>query len=185
MVGLRQPILRKPKRVFSLHLRIGEILKKPHSPNYTENKLLAIGNQELIWNLMYSQYGSWQPWLEARKAELINTWGLDADFADKVAVLLAYLMDYGLNPRISRGWSDPAHQKALQARWDSGDRAGLRVRPATTSKHTTTGFLNSRAASAIDVPCSDDSRAAKIAAALGIGAGITFHDSDPGHFFKI
>jgi hypothetical protein len=133
---------------------------------------------------MYSKYGSWAPWLEARKAELISTWGLDSDFADKVAILLAYLQSEGLAPHIARGWSDPKHQKELRDRWDRGDRAGLRVRPAADSKHTVTGFLGKRASRAIDIPSANDRRAAEIAKALGIGTGITFQDSDPGHYFS-
>lgn len=134
---------------------------------------------------MYSKYGIWASWLEERKNELIEQWGLDSDFADRVAVLLAYLVDRGLNPRISRGWSNPDHQKQLQKQWDSGNRAGLRVRPATNSKHTATGWLGKPAAQAIDIPCNDDRMAGVIAKALGIGAGISFTDSDPGHFYKI
>lgn len=134
---------------------------------------------------VYSQYGTWAPWLEDRKKELISTWGLDSDFAEKVAVLLAYGVSEGHAPRIARGWSDPTHQAELRARWDRGDRQGLRVRPAADSKHTVTGFLGSKKALAIDIPTGNDRRMAEIAKALGIGAGITFHDSDPGHFFKL
>jgi hypothetical protein len=132
---------------------------------------------------VFSQYGTWAGWITDRYEELKSDWGLDSDFAEKVAVLLAYAQDERLAPRISRGWSDPKHQDELRARWDRGDRAGLRVRPAANSKHTVTGFLGSKKAQAIDVPTSNDRRMAEIARALGIGAGADFHDSDPGHYF--
>lgn len=132
---------------------------------------------------MYSQYGKWAPWLTNTRQILISQWGLDNDFAEKMAIVLAYAQDEGLQPRISRGWSDPKHQEELRAKWDRGDRQGLRVRPAANSKHTNTGFLGSKKALAIDVPSKNDRRMAEIARALGVGAGADFHDSDPGHYF--
>lgn len=134
---------------------------------------------------VYAQYGTWSKWLEQARQILIDQWGLDNDFADRVAILLAYGTSEGLVPSISRGWSDPKHQAELRARWDRGDRQGLRVRPAANSKHTVTGFLGSKKAQAIDIPTRNDSRMAQIAKALGIGSGLDFHDSDPGHFFKV
>lgn len=133
---------------------------------------------------MYSQYGNWANWLTQARQILIDQWGLDNDFADTVAILLAYAQSEGLQPRIARGWSDPKHQAELRARWDRGDRQGLRVRPAANSKHTVTGFLGAKKAQAIDIPTRNDARMAQIARALGIGAGADFHDSDPGHYFK-
>lgn len=134
---------------------------------------------------MYSQYGNWADWLTQTRQNLIDQWGLDNDFADRMALVLAYAMAEGLAPRITRGWSDPKHQAELRARWDRGDRAGLRVRPAADSKHTVTGFLGKKSAHAIDAPSRNDRRMAEIAKALGVGAGLDFHDSDPGHFFKV
>lgn len=134
---------------------------------------------------MFSQYGNWADWLTQTHQILSSQWGLDNTFAERVAVLLAYATSEGLQPRISRGWSDPKHQAELRARWDRGDRQGLRVRPAANSKHTVTGFLGSKQAQAIDIPSRNDARMAQIAKALGIGAGLDFHDSDPGHFFQI
>lgn len=140
---------------------------------------------EMYNSVVYSQYGAWAPWLEQVRDYLKETWGLDSDFAERFALVLAYATAEGLQPRITRGWSDPTHQQELQARWDRGDRAGLRVRPAANSKHTATGFLGRRAALAIDVPCRNDARLAQIARALGVGAGADFKDSDPGHYFKV
>lgn len=91
----------------------------------------------------------------------------------------------GLNPRVSSIFRDPARQKALQEQWDSGNRAGLRARPASNSKHTRTGFLGGPASTAMDMPTDNDAAAAKIAAGLGIGHGLAFADPDPGHYFSL
>lgn len=145
---------------------------------------LSVRGDQKVYTLgVFSQYGNWAGWISDRYEELKSQWGLDSDFAEKMAVVLAYAQDAGLAPRITRGWSDPKHQEELRARWDRGDRAGLRVRPAANSKHTNTGFLGRRNALAIDVPSNNDTRMAAIARALGVGAGLDFHDSDPGHYF--
>lgn len=111
--------------------------------------------------------------------------GLTPAFSLQAARLYVALWGAGLSPRIARGWSDPSHQRELQARWDRGDRAGLRVRPATNSKHALTDWLGAPAAQAIDMPTIDDGRAAVIARDLRIGAGLSFSDPDPGHYYAI
>lgn len=98
---------------------------------------------------------------------------------------MAYLTAGGLGPRVTSGWRDPDHQRALQARWDAGDRAGLRARPASDSLHTKTDWIGDPAARAVDIATSDDTRAAQIASALGIGAGLYFTHPDPGHFYDL
>lgn len=108
--------------------------------------------------------------------------GLSGAFALQAARLFIAFWGAGLNPRIASGFRDPAHQRALQARWDAGDRAGLRARPATTSKHMTMN-MGRPAATAIDMPCSDDKKGAAIAGNMGVGAGWNFADRDPGHYF--
>lgn len=125
-------------------------------------------------------------WLKSAEKYLVDQWGVDSTVAGKFALLLAYFFQYGLNPRITSGFRDPAKQKALQAAWDRGDRQGLRARPADNSDHSATrsGFLGAKAASrAIDITTSNDARAAAIARALGIGAGADFKSPDPGHYF--
>jgi len=143
---------------------------------------LFSGNGAKIEDVLSPEF---EKWAQAATAYFSQGAGLDPKFALQAARLYIALWAAGLNPRISRGWSDPAHQKALQARWDAGDRAGLRVRPATTSKHTVTTFSGARAATAIDMPCSNDEKAAAIAGNLKIGAGWTFKDRDPGHYYLI
>lgn len=125
-----------------------------------------------------------EAWAKSAATYFAKTMGLEGSFALDAARLYIALWGAGLNPRISRGWSDPAHQKALQEAWDRGERAGLRVRPASNSQHTLTTFFGSPASKAIDMPSSNDAAAAKIAANLGIGAGATFTTPDPGHYFK-
>lgn len=133
---------------------------------------------------MYSQYGQWAPWMEQVAAYLISQFGLDKTFAGRVAIMLAYATAEGLAPRITSGFRDPSHQEALQKQWDAGNRAGLRVRPATDSKHSHKAFFGP-AALAIDIPTSNDRRMAQIAAAIGLGAGASFHTPDPGHYYEV
>lgn len=133
---------------------------------------------------MFSQYGAWAPWMEQATAYLVDTFKLDKTFAGKVAIALAYATAEGLAPRITSGWRDPAKQEAMQKRWDAGDRAGLRVRPATDSKHSHKSFF-SPAALAVDIPTNNDRRMAQIATAVGLGAGASFHTPDPGHYYEL
>jgi hypothetical protein len=121
-------------------------------------------------------------WLKNVENILVDSYGLARDFAGDASRLLAYLFQYGLNPRITRGWSSPEHQKELQARWDRGDRAGLRVRPASSSEHTAESW-GQPAARAIDIVTDNDVTAAQIARALKIGTGMDFKTPDAGHFF--
>jgi|GEM_PF-5260762 len=128
---------------------------------------------------------AYENWAKSAAGYFQKALGLSSSFALPVARLYIGLWAAGLNPRISRGWSDPAHQAELRARWDRGDRAGLRVRPAEKSQHTTTTFLGAPAATAVDMPCNDDKAAAKIAQQLGVGAGLTFSTPDPGHYYLL
>lgn len=111
-------------------------------------------------------------------------WGLAAPFAVKLALLYAVLHMAGLNPRITSGFRDPAKQRAMRAAWDRGDRQGLIVRPADPdgSRHCRTALGGSPAATAVDLQCSNNQLAAKIAVALGLRAGEYFSTPDPGHF---
>ncbi len=125
-------------------------------------------------------------WLKQAEAYLVSTWGVSSDAAPKFALLLAYLFQYGLAPRVTSGFRDPVKQAAMRAAWDRGDRQGLRARPAAASDHTVeiAGFLGRKpAARALDIVSNNESLAAAIARALGIGAGLDFKDPDPGHYF--
>ena len=118
----------------------------------------------------------WREWVERARKYLESEWGLNATFAGQVALFWAYCAAYGLNPKITSGYRDPAKQKAMQQAWDRGDRRGLRVRPADSSDHTRRR--------AIDIDTSDPALAAKIARAVGLGAGYDFKVRDAVHFFQ-
>lgn len=132
---------------------------------------------------MFSEYGTWKPWLDYVAQILRESYGLENNFANRAAILLAYMSSERLQPVIHRGWSSPKHQNDLRDAWDRGDRAGLRVRPAADSLHTKTGWLGSPASKAIDISTINDARSAQIARALGIGAGVDFKQPDPGHYY--
>lgn len=122
-------------------------------------------------------------WLAQTQNFLEQSYGLETTFAGRVALLIAYMYQYNLSPRITSGWRDPAKQKAMQKRWDAGDRSGLRQRPGSDSLHTTTGWGGKPSAKAIDIVCSDERTAANIAKALSIGAGLDYRKPDPGHYY--
>lgn len=115
------------------------------------------------------------PWFEQS--------GAAADAAEQFALL--YLLAYmaGTNPRITSIFRDPKYQDQLRERWDAGDRAGLRARPAENSKHTETTWLGSPASEAMDMPSSNDSLVAEYAEEIGLGRGSAFRKPDPGHYY--
>lgn len=128
---------------------------------------------------------AYENWARAAAPYFGGTYGLASDFALSVSRLYIVFWGAGLNPRVTSGFRDPAKQKAMQARWDAGDRAGLRARPASQSAHTVTGFLGRPAARAIDMVTSDETLAASLSTRLGVGAGLYFDKSDPGHYYAL
>lgn len=118
----------------------------------------------------------YRDWVKQATEYLKGQWGLDATFAGQVALFWAYCALYGLNPTITSGYRDPAKQKAMQEAWDRGQRSGLKVRPASSSDHTRRR--------AVDITTSDPGLAARIARALGLGAGADFKTPDNVHFFR-
>jgi len=122
--------------------------------------------------------------VDAWEKYLREKWGLSESFARKAALLVNWFFAYGLRPSIVRGHTSAEHQRQLQQRWDRGDRAGLRVRPATDSLHTREDWGNP-AAEAIDITTTDDAFAARIAEYLGIGAGWNFKTPDAGHYYGL
>lgn len=117
---------------------------------------------------------NWQEWVRDATEYFRGSWGLEATWAGQVALLYLYFASYGLAPRITSGYRDPAHQAELRRRWDAGDRAGLRHRPALNSDHTRRR--------AVDIVTNNPRRAAEIAKALGIGTGMDYGDDV--HFFR-
>lgn len=122
-------------------------------------------------------------WLKNTSEYLETNYGLETAFAGRCALLIAYLYQYNLSPRITSGWRDPAKQEAMRKRWDRGDRSGLRARPAIDSLHSATGWGGKPAARAIDITSTDERTSANVAKALGIGAGLDFKQPDPGHYY--
>lgn len=123
-------------------------------------------------------------WPSQAASYFAQQWGLSSVFAPKLALLYVVLHLAGLNPRITSGWRDPAKQKAMRAAWDRGDRQGLVVRPADPdgSRHCRTALGGSPASTAVDLQCSNNQLAARIAQALGLRAGEFFSTPDPGHY---
>lgn len=129
--------------------------------------------------------GAYENWAKQAAPVFREQYGLARDFSLGAARLYVALWGYGLNPRITSGYRDPAKQAAMRAAWDRGDRQGLRVKPADPklSLHCKSGgFLGGPASEAIDMPCSDDRAGAWVASQLGLTAGLGFSTPDPGHY---
>ena len=122
--------------------------------------------------------------MEAWKKYLVESWGLNASFADRIALFINWLNYYGLHPSIKSGFRDPEHQKKLRAEYDAGKRAGFNARPAIDSLHTVTNWSRPDAR-AIDIGTTNNETASRIARALRIGTGLDFKDPDPGHYFDL
>jgi hypothetical protein len=123
-------------------------------------------------------------WPQNASSYFANTFGLDPNFAVRVALLYLALHSAGLNPRVTSGFRDPEKQEAMRRAWDRGDRRGLRTRPADpkNSLHTNKSWLGKPASKAVDIVTNNDRLAADIGQALGLRAGYFFTARDPGHF---
>lgn len=135
------------------------------------------------WKAWIAQVKEWAgSWPAQAAPYFVKEWGLNADFALKVSVLYLALSVMGLKPRVTSGFRDPKKQKELIARWNAGDRAGFIGKPANpdTSRHCRTTLTGKPDSRAIDMPCNDNNRAAMVARALGLRAGVDFND--PGHY---
>lgn len=121
-------------------------------------------------------------WPKDAASYFAETFGLDSDFALRVAMLYLALYAAGLNPRITSGYRDGAKQDAMRKAWDAGQRQGLRARPAKDSLHTIKSWLGKPGAKAVDIVTTNDRLAADIGQALGLRAGYYFTARDPGHF---
>lgn len=122
-----------------------------------------------------------QQWLADTAKKLNKDFGLDKSFAQKVATFYAYLVQYGLQPKITSGFRSPEYQQQLRARYLAGDPSVI-VPPATNSKHSLTKG-GKPAAQAIDISTNNQSLAARIAVAVGLKAGLYFSKPDGVHFY--
>lgn len=120
-------------------------------------------------------------WLVEFTKLLINEYGIEKSFAEKISTFYLYLKQYNLDPIITSGYRSEDYQKNLLARYNSGDRS-IVVKPAVDSLHSKTKF-GKPASLAIDIQTSNPSLAAQIATALKIGAGFYFKTPDRVHYY--
>jgi hypothetical protein len=121
-------------------------------------------------------------WLSEMILYLNKTWGLDESFSDRISRFYLYLHQYGLNPQITSGYRSKEKQQSLTNRYFSGDRSVI-VKPAANSLHSRNNWLGNPAALAVDISTSNPELAARIATALGIGAGYYWKTPDRVHFY--
>jgi D-alanyl-D-alanine dipeptidase len=64
--------------------------------------------------------------------------GLDPTLADYIAQAARIVGQAapGVTLKVVSGYRSQSHQSDLRARWDRGDRSGIVVRPALSSRHT-------------------------------------------------
>jgi len=124
----------------------------------------------------------WDNWAENARG-YFERMGASPDISKRLALLWGFASGYGLRPSITSIFRDPKKQEEMQARWDRGDRAGLRTRPATNSKHSHTTWLGKPAALAMDMPTNNDSFTSQIAEYVGLKSGQNFRKPDPGHYY--
>lgn len=99
------------------------------------------------------------------------------------AVAAYYGYGFADRPDITSGYRSPCEQRELINRWDSGDRAGLRARPAERSWHMNEGPDGEPASLAWDVQTDVQGfniydRALRRVNGLKIGGNF----GDPGHY---
>lgn len=107
---------------------------------------------------------------------LRSTWKIENKFAWRAAQLIVYCSLVGLNPIVTSGFRSPEYQAQLLARWNAGDRRGLRYKPALKSDHSKTDTWGNGASTAIDIQTNNEGTAAKIATMLGINCGYNYGD---------
>lgn len=120
-------------------------------------------------------------WIEVAAKVLKTSWGLDKSFSLLVARLYLYFYFYGLDPKITSGFRNPAKQQQLLERWERGDPS-IVAKPATNSKHSITKY-GRPAALAVDISTNDHHKAAQVAKMLNVKAGYFFNSPDPVHFY--
>ena len=120
--------------------------------------------------------------IDENSAALKTYYGLDSRFSRDIAIFFLYLSVYGLSPVITSAFRSPEKQKELLQRWNAGDPS-IVVKPAVSSLHSRTDWKGNPAAAAIDIQTNNPELAARIAEALGIGAGYRFTPPDKVHFY--
>lgn len=125
---------------------------------------------------------SFKQWVDQAANFLKLEWGLDKSFSILAATFYAYLVYYGLQPKITSGWRSPEKQAMLLQQFEAGDPS-IVYKPAVNSKHMITKW-GRPASLAIDISTSNPSVAASIANAVGLKAGYHFKNPDPVHFYQ-
>ena len=119
--------------------------------------------------------------------------GLDGVRSDLAAYIreLAQIVETenpGVTIRVVSGYRSEAYQAQLRARWDSGDRAGLLVRPALVSRHSSGRAVDLAFSwegypiAVRDTPRQYWQYLAEILAPVGVRWGGTFRPPDLNHF---
>lgn len=114
---------------------------------------------------------------------LVFEWKLNRGFAQKIAVVLLYMSYYGFNPQINSGYRDETYQQQLIDRYESGDPTII-VRPANTSKHSTTDLSGKPDAMAIDIQFEPRQYGNWFANLVDVGWGGNFSNPDTVHFYE-
>jgi len=122
-------------------------------------------------------------YIEAWTEYIEENFGINIDLAKKISLLIFYAAMNGIAFTINSGWRDPAKQKAMQKRWDAGDRSGMIVRPANISKHSITGWLAGPDSHAIDISFSRPELIGHWSAFFGLKWGGNFKKPDKVHFY--
>lgn len=131
---------------------------------------------------------AWYNYVTGLWTMLMREHGLERYFAWKIANLLSWAYYYRIPARVVSGYRDDTKQKALQARWDAGNRVGLVTRPVSNSKHSYTEN-GQPAAKAVDIAAADENQlkimgewATKY---LDLEWGGNYRSKDPVHFEEI
>lgn len=128
-----------------------------------------------------------QYWLDQAAEYFEEQWGLNSSLAMKISQLYLWGLLSGFPMSVTSGWRDPEKQRALQERWDRGDRSGLAARPATNSKHSTTTFFGSPDAMAVDLYAGNQQNLRTLGywaeEFLGLNWGGSFKNADLVHFY--
>lgn len=96
------------------------------------------------WNSFFVKHNrSWSDYLK-------TNWGLEANFAQKVAQFLIFLGYSGIPFVITSGYRSIAKQNELKRRWIAGDKSII-VKPAEQSMHSSTDVIGRPASQAIDI----------------------------------
>lgn len=105
--------------------------------------------------------------------------GVIAELANAHAIATAVLAYLGLpardRPDIISGYRDPARQRELRQRWDTGRRAGLVARPALRSWHMVGRAIDVQRVRGFDLY-------RQVMEELGVRWGGRFNNPDPVHF---